>query len=638
MSEAGVGIPEQVVRRPLWRNLNFTLMWTSTAASGFGDRILMLTAWVLLGGLAVGTDSTSLKAGISFAFFAPYILLSLPAGWLADRLPRKWIMLACDQTRGLAILLGLYWLVGATGSAHVADRFHSQVIIVVVIAGACAATFNPARNAVVPEIIPRAQLQPANAVILGINVVASMCGILLFNAITDADSIESVKTGLWLCAGFYLISGWFFAFLRPIPHQRVAQGTASRSLWPGVVYALRHKRLLVLMGFNILLWAAGAMVFSAVPGLARTHFGLTGDEQLSFEAIVSAAVGLGMLVGAIVIGTLGRRRESTMTLMVATVLLGAVLVSLSLVPVYGLSVMLGFLVGVFGNIAIVTTITTIQCLTPNYIRGRVMGLTALTNTMVSVVTYFVIWRVPEADTIIVIALGVMGTVMVLVGLAGLWTHMSRGPMEADRVANGFWHFVRWYTLIYHRCRWVGRYRVPSEGPVIFAANHTTGLDPLVMQAGCLRRVRWLMLTSYLFWFLGPLWRSIKPIAMDYGENNTGRIKRVVTVLKEDRDVVGIFPEGSLQRTERVLAPLKPGIVMIQRRSGAPIQPIWIDGTPRKHAMLWHFFWPGRVTVVYGEVWRPEEGLSTEAFLEELRCRMEALEAEVAGAKLLPCNG
>ena len=68
------------------------LMWSSVAASGFGDRLIQLAAWSMLGVQLAGADASSIQAGVSFFFFLPYVVLALFAGWLADTLPRKWIM------------------------------------------------------------------------------------------------------------------------------------------------------------------------------------------------------------------------------------------------------------------------------------------------------------------------------------------------------------------------------------------------------------------------------------------------------------------------------------------------------------------------------------------------------------------
>src|SRR5690554_3288154 len=85
--------------RSLWTNVSFLLMWSSVAASGFGDRVMMMAAMALLGATAESVDGTTKLAGITFFFFAPYLFMSIPGGWLADRLPRKWLMLFCDEAR-----------------------------------------------------------------------------------------------------------------------------------------------------------------------------------------------------------------------------------------------------------------------------------------------------------------------------------------------------------------------------------------------------------------------------------------------------------------------------------------------------------------------------------------------------------
>src|SRR5690625_5006019 len=114
----------------LWRNINFTLMWTSTAASGFGDRMIMLAGLALLGGLVAGThNSTSVQASTQFWFFLPYILFSMPAGWIADRVPRKWLLFACDESRGIILLLSFFAVAAATGVSALPPQYHWRVYL-----------------------------------------------------------------------------------------------------------------------------------------------------------------------------------------------------------------------------------------------------------------------------------------------------------------------------------------------------------------------------------------------------------------------------------------------------------------------------------------------------------------------------
>ena len=621
-------------RVPLWRNLNFTLMWTSTAASGFGDRMIMLAALALLGGLVEGTvRATAVQASTQFWFFLPYIFISVFGGWLADHLPRKWLLLSCDEARGLILLASYFLLAEATGSVAI-DRdlawftvagvevpVYAKVYVALALIGGFAATFNPTRNAIIPQIIPRPQLQPANAVILVITVVASMLGMLIGGELIDPTIAASVRHGLLIGALFYLISGGFFAFLRPV--EVVARPVQSRrSLRQALSYVLEHRRVWTLIGLNVLVWSSGAVVSSGLMGLGRTHYDLTGNALLAMFTRTSATLGAGMLAGAVIVVLIRTRRESTSITMTAVILAGLFLFVLAAVPNLAVTYFAAFLIGVAGNVAVITIITLLQSISPNYVRGRVMGLNSMTNVIFSVTTYFLIWQWPEADRTIITVMLVLGPVLIGIGAIGLIQYLRRGPLSTGS-ANALWRLDRLYTLTWHRLQWEGQANIPHEGPVLLASNHTTGLDPLLIQAACPRLVRWVMLSSYRFRVLGWLWRVLRPISLERGAGDRARIRQVVETLKQG-EVVGFFPEGGLQREHRELGQLHPGVSMIAQRSGAWVVPVWIEGTPHRRNMLWHFLQPSRSRVVFGEAYRVETEHSHEQVLTELRQRMEAL--------------
>ena len=206
-------------------------------------------------------------------------------------------------------------------------------------------------------------------------------------------------------------------------------------------------------------------------------------------------------------------------------------------------------------------------------------------------------------------------------------HLRAGPMTPVR--NTYWHLVRLFTLLWHRLEVVGKHRVPHDGPVILAANHTTGLDPFVMQAMQPRMIRWVMLTSYKFPWAGFLWREIDPIFLDLDAGDTDKIRKIVDVLKEKQQPVGLFPEGALQREQRALQPFKPGVIVIARRAKAAVVPVWIEGTPERANMLLQFFTPSRTRVGYGEPYQIDRSQKVDAALAELRKRMLAVSREVA---------
>ncbi len=624
---------------PLYRNLSFTLMWTSTAASGFGDRMIMLAALALLGGMVAGVDATATQASTQFWFFLPYILFAMIGGWLADLVPRKWLLLACDELRGLILLIAAVMAWTMTGSAQIppdavwfslagVEVLHTWRVYAILFAiGIFAATFNPTRNAIIPQIIPTHQLTVANAIILVINVIAGQIGLLLGERIISQEDATTVRTGLMLGAGFYLISGLFFAFLKPIQAVRPrASRMHPRALLAAAGYTRTHRRVAILIGLNVLIWPSAAVVTSALFGLGKLHYGLTGDALLTHFAYLSVTLGVGMLIGAALVSLIGTRRESPTVYLLAIAGAGLGVLILAAVPLLPVAYAACLMIGVFGNIAIVAILTLIQSITPNHMRGRVMGLNTLLNTALSVVTYFAIWRLPDADRNIALVMFALGPGLMAVGVFGLMRFLPSGPL-ARRDANVFWHLNRLFCFVFHRVRFVGKHRVPRDGAVVLASNHTSAVDPFLLQAGLNRRTRWLMLTPYLLWPARPLWRAIDPIALDRDSSDAVKLRQVAQELRRG-ELVGIFPEGGLQRRVRELQPFQPGAAVMAKLGKAVIVPAWVEGTPVADSMLRHMFQPSRAVVVFGEPWTPDKAMEPDAVTAELRQRMLALRDQV----------
>ena len=625
------------VLTPLWRNISFTLMWTSTAASGFGDRMIMLASLALLGALAGDANSTSVNAAINFWFFLPYVFFALLGGWIADRLPRKWVLFVCDEARGMLLLWAVVSLAAVGGTAVLPEDTHWQVYAMLFGIGTFAAIFNPTRNAIVPQIVDRTQLQPANGLVTVIGVVFSMVGYIVGEALIDSKDASSVRMGLLMGAGFYVVSGTFFAFMRPRPAHTGLTGPIAPedqlnpSLIDALRYTARHKRVLKLIGLDVLVWSAAALMYTGVIGLCKVHYGVQDDELLKEVAWVSALLGFGMLAGALLTALIRTRQESGIVISTALIAAGISILAVTFLPFKPITYAGSFCLGVAGNLAIVTVLSLLQSTTPNHVRGVVLGLNAMASTMLSVAIYFVIWRQNNADNVVIYGLEVLGPVLVGVGAITLVRYLRSGPMPTAG-ANVFRRLVRLFVFVVHRAQFEGRHHIPHQGPVILACNHTTALDPFVMQAACPRLIRWLMLTSYRFRLMEPLWRAADPICLEIGkgaEKHTGgtkQVRQIVARLKEGQ-VVGMFPEGRLQYDDRILKRFQPGVATCARLAGATIVPCWIDGTPRSRKMIVHFFRPTHTTLRFGAPFIPAKGDKPADITAELRRRMVALSGE-----------
>lgn len=153
-------------------------------------------------------------------------------------------------------------------------------------------------------------------------------------------------------------------------------------------------------------------------------------------------------------------------------------------------------------------------------------------------------------------------------------------------------------------RYEGLEQVPTEGPVILAANHLAHLDPVYIIAGVRRRVHYLAKQEH---FNRP---GVNVVMRMSGQINTDRSHgggdalAMASAVLEQGSVLGIFPEGTRSRRQEppFLARGKTGVARLAAsHPDVPVHPIALQGTravmtPKVHKVprLWR-----RVTVRIG---------------------------------------
>ena len=604
----------------LWRNVSFLLMWSSVAASGFGDRLIQLAAEPMLGVNVEEGDpqAARITAGVMFFFLLPYMVCTVAGGWLADRVPRKWIMLACDEGRAIVLLVAVFMAAGLGSTQVIPVSHHWKIYLILVATGCFAAIFNPAKQSTVPQIVPAWHLQQANAVLAGIALIASLIGLKIGAPIVQT---HSVKLGILLGVISFGISGWFFVFLKIRPKSTASVASTARpglfvQMAEALFYIRHHRPVRNLVILNILFWSAAWIVNAAIAAFSHKHYGL---PYLTSKSNMMAALGAGLLCGSLFVLWMRTRRESGIVAMASLVVASVSMVLLAANRVYLVGLGLAFVIGLFGGVFMICVDTLTQSITPNYLRGRIFGMRAMLNTTFAVMINFAIWRSPAADYWMIHALYVTAGVMGLVAVWGLVGQMTNGPIY-NRCLNVLWRLTRLYTLVWHRLQWTGREKVPSTGAFILAANHTAALDPMLIQAMMPRRIRWVMLKRFQNPWLSFLWNAIEPIALESEAQNIKQMREMLRVLEEGQ-VLGVFPEGGLQRDKRELRPFHAGIGLLTKRSKAPILPVWITGTSQAKHMFWHFFRFSRSRLIVGDPFRPDPNLNHEQIVQDLRARL-----------------
>jgi 1-acyl-sn-glycerol-3-phosphate acyltransferase len=173
----------------------------------------------------------------------------------------------------------------------------------------------------------------------------------------------------------------------------------------------------------------------------------------------------------------------------------------------------------------------------------------------------------------------------------------------------------------------GAQNVPSEGPVIYAANHTSFMDGPLVFGLAPRPVHFIVKEEMFHGPIGWVLTQCGQIPIDRTVADRGALTAALGVLKRG-DCIGIFPEGRRGRGD--FAEAHAGTAWLALASGAPVIPVAILGTRETGQSINGFAPPlRRVATVFApplHLTRPA-GMSTRAAMtmitEDLRERLSA---------------
>jgi 1-acyl-sn-glycerol-3-phosphate acyltransferase len=158
---------------------------------------------------------------------------------------------------------------------------------------------------------------------------------------------------------------------------------------------------------------------------------------------------------------------------------------------------------------------------------------------------------------------------------------------------------RMYARVYHRLEVISPSRLPPSGPGIIVCNHTSGLDPHLVQSACRRLISWMMAREYYeIRMIKPMLDAMGTIPVSRNGRDMSATRAAMRALARGQ-MLGIFPEGRIEPTRQLL-PFQTGAAMMAIKTGVPVFPAYLDGTQRGHEMLAAFFCPHRARVIFGD--------------------------------------
>jgi dTMP kinase len=347
----------------------FRKLWNSMLFSSLGDWLGLLATTALAQQLS-GDDYAKANfaiAGVFIARLLPSVFLGPLAGVLADRFDRRKLMVVCDILRtGLYISIPIFhnyfWLYTATILVECVTLFWS-----------------PAKEASVPNLVPRSKLESANQVSLlaayGTAPIAAIIFSILalfsnaFNALLPSFATNAVDIALYLNAASFAYAAFTIWGLHEIPKiktsKKDSEVSVAKSLWQGwkAVSGTKIVRGLV-VGMVGAFVAAGAVI-----GLARTFVGDLGGGEAAYGVLFGAVftgLAVGIAAGPKVFAQFSRRRLFGASLTIA----GIFLVLLAAIPNLVLAVIIVIFLGAFAGICWVTGFTMLGMEVHDEVRGR----------------------------------------------------------------------------------------------------------------------------------------------------------------------------------------------------------------------------------------------------------------------------
>lgn len=122
----------------------------------------------------------------------------------------------------------------------------------------------------------------------------------------------------------------------------------------------------------------------------------------------------------------------------------------------------------------------------------------------------------------------------------------------------------------------GTENIPQNGAIIFAGNHKHAFDPIMVMSNTKRTVHYMAKESLFKGIHGKIFESIGTIKVHRNQSNPKAVIEAEEILKQG-GAVGIFPEGTRNRTNQELLKFRHGAVAIAKQTNAQIVPFAIKG-------------------------------------------------------------
>lgn len=351
------------------RGRNFGALWAGTAATNLADGVVKLTLPLVALSL---TDSPALVAGTTLANTLPWLLFSLPAGALADRVDRRHLIMLMAAVRVVALTA----LVGGLllGALPLAGLYAGALVL-----GTAEVFADTTRMTIIPMVVPRNRMESAFAKLTATESVANefagppLGGLLAAAGLAVALGAGGLGYAATLVA-LMVMTGSYRSNRAP---DTARPANFRADIAEGVRYVWRERILRTfLLASSVAAacwaaWTAVIVVYAVAPGpmgLSPSAYGL-----------LLGALGVGGVAGAAAAPVLTRRLGRRITLTLAMAGFALLLAGPALATSPAVVAATTFLGGAGTGVWNVTYVSLRALVVPDEMLGRYSGVSRLTS-------------------------------------------------------------------------------------------------------------------------------------------------------------------------------------------------------------------------------------------------------------------
>jgi MFS family permease len=394
---------------------NYRRFWVATVARVFGLQFRFIgVGWFVVS--RDGLDLSPIWIGIvGLASALPNIVLTVPAGVVADRYEHRWILLL---TQTLTALLSLLLAVGILLNVVNIWLLIGWAITV----GSLSAVGVPALSAIVPRLIDMRAMASAVALTSSVWNTMRIIGPAAAGVLIAAVGIGEA---FFVTAVGFTLSAFLIATLRIDPLERRSDAERGGML-EGLRYILGHRVFLATIGLSFFTSVFGMSYQTLLPIFADDILDV-GSEGFGF---LETAAGCGGFLGTLAMIKIGAGRYAGPTMVGSAAVFGLFIAGFAASRDLFLSMALLFCASVAASMYLNIGMTVLQVRVPNELRGRVMGVWSMTWFLSAVgglpASALAEWIGPP----LTVALGALSVSVFAIVVFGLAAELRRLPPVA----------------------------------------------------------------------------------------------------------------------------------------------------------------------------------------------------------------